>query len=225
MKKVLLLTAVLVSVASMASALTIKGTKHDLSSTGSAGTFITSNTQICIFCHTPHNAVPAVPLWNRSNPTLNGSITKFYNTSPTLSGAASNFKGGASPTDFQTTSVSLMCLSCHDGSTALGQYQNKANAGSDNGVALSGRANIAGDTDQLSNDHPIGFSYAAAVGSESRLFDLATANNNLGGNAFFGTGGVYIECSSCHKVHDNAIEPFLRKDNTGSALCLACHNK
>jgi predicted CXXCH cytochrome family protein len=34
-----------------------------------------------------------------------------------------------------------------------------------------------------------------------------------------------LECASCHTVHDNSNVPFLRADNTGSALCLKCHNK
>ncbi len=34
-----------------------------------------------------------------------------------------------------------------------------------------------------------------------------------------------VECASCHNVHDNANGTFLRMANTGSALCLTCHNK
>jgi hypothetical protein len=49
--------------ASTASAGTIVGSNHDLSGKG-YGT-----TQICIFCHTPHNALSTAgaPLWNHAS--------------------------------------------------------------------------------------------------------------------------------------------------------------
>lgn len=52
------------------------GNKHNLSSTnnGVGITYKASNSsdprgnQICIFCHTPHNASPQTVLWNRVDP-------------------------------------------------------------------------------------------------------------------------------------------------------------
>jgi predicted CXXCH cytochrome family protein len=34
-----------------------------------------------------------------------------------------------------------------------------------------------------------------------------------------------VECASCHDPHTDANPTFLRVANTGSAVCLACHNK
>ena len=75
-----------------------------------------SNTvdQICIFCHTPHNAQPSYPLWNKVMPT---QTFRLYTSSPTLSSVA---KGATLPAD----SVSLLCLSCHDGKTAVNVLHN-----------------------------------------------------------------------------------------------------
>ena len=58
----------------------VRGTKHnlsaapDLSATPSGGTVpvrtikATSETQVCVFCHTPHGATTGIvaPLWNRT---------------------------------------------------------------------------------------------------------------------------------------------------------------
>lgn len=45
----------------------------------------------------------------------------------------------------------------------------------------------------------------------------------------YGRGGVqYVECASCHDPHSaggTAPATFLRSANTGSQICLACHNK
>jgi predicted CXXCH cytochrome family protein len=39
-------------------------------------------------------------------------------------------------------------------------------------------------------------------------------------------GNDQMECASCHKVHQPGTSyNFLRIENGGSKLCLACHNK
>ncbi len=40
----------------------------------------------------------------------------------------------------------------------------------------------------------------------------------------YGAAPGTVECMSCHDPHDNSRGGFLRTVNTGSALCLACHN-
>lgn len=225
-----LLTAALVAIASTASALSIVGTKHDLSTTSTATftaplTKSATTNQICIFCHTPHNPTQNVPLWNRTNPDATGWT--MYD-SPTL---GTNTKAALSSGEFDPGSISLFCMSCHDGVTTMGAFSNHADLPVDaTGIIPAGsKANIGGAGKDLSNDHPVGFDYTVAAGehleANGGLHDLTTANTTLGGNAFFGTGGKMLECASCHKVHDNAFAPFLRKTNAGSALCLACHAK
>lgn len=222
MKKTALLAAGLIAVATVASAASIKNSKHDLS-TGSTtlGPKSASTTEICVFCHTPHNPSQNVPLWNRTNPAATGWT--MY-ASPTLTASATTKLATG---NFDATSISLFCLSCHDGTTALGAMHNVPTTGVDGLVALGAvDANIGGGTKTLSNDHPVGFDYAAAQAQDNGgLVVKATADSNLGNNAFFGAAGNNIECASCHKVHDPANAPFLRIANTGSALCLACHAK
>ena len=53
---------------------------------------------------------------------------------------------------------------------------------------------------------------------------IAQAANDANGK-FRATGSTYLECGSCHAVHDMAYSPFLRDTMNKSALCLGCHNK
>jgi len=221
-----LLTAALVAIASTASAQTIVGTKHDLSTTSTASftmplTKSATTNQICIFCHTPHNPTVPVPLWNRTNPAATGWA--MYN-SPTISATA---KAKLALGNFDADSISLFCMSCHDGVTTMGAFSNHADLGADATGVIPGTstANIGDAGTDLSNDHPVGFNYNTAATEDTGLHTLADAQTSLGGSAFFGSTGQMIECASCHKVHDNASAPFLRKTNAASALCLACHDK
>ncbi|MBI2413505.1 MAG: hypothetical protein HYV24_09895 [Deltaproteobacteria bacterium] len=93
----------------------IAGSRHNLGSLGPSG-LVGGTTEICVFCHTPHHAqtVPLAPLWNRYNATDNFTA---YGT--TLS--------GRSVTDIG--SVSLACLSCHDGVTTFDNIINSPGAG------------------------------------------------------------------------------------------------
>ena len=213
MKKTALLTAALLIVATSASALSIKNSKHDLSVGGAQTWKSATTTEICVFCHTPHNPAQNIPLWNRTNPAA-GSFT-LYKTSPTLTTVAA-------ASAFAADSISLFCMSCHDGVTGLGAMTNTPPTGTDALGALTGSANLG---ISLANDHPVGFRYDQAQTADAGLVAMGTANTALGSNAFFGTGSNMIECASCHKVHDNANAPFLRTTNLNSALCLACHAK
>ena len=186
------------------SAQTIVGTDHDLSTVQGTGG------EICVVCHTPHNAdltVSEAPLWNHE--TTAATFTVY--TSPTFDGGPSG----------QPVGASKLCLSCHDGTVALDAFGGGAGTG---GNVITGNALVGTD---LSNDHPISFTYDSALAtSDGGLADPATATSGLGGTIdgdmlFAGN----MECASCHDVHDNSLPPFLRLSNAASAMCLTCHNK
>jgi predicted CXXCH cytochrome family protein len=107
----------------------------------------------------------------------------------------------------------------------------------------------AGDPD-LRNDHPISMRYSAAKSPSSNSADETTGFYPLqttgpNGRNFvnkdssaFDTGALplytstiggaekdYVQCTSCHDPHRSDTQTFLRKSNTGSALCLTCHKK
>ncbi|HEY6863337.1 MAG TPA: hypothetical protein VI319_05515, partial [Burkholderiales bacterium] len=109
----------------------IANTKHNLSSTAVAGqNRVTAGTdEICVFCHTPHGAdttAPA-PLWNKSLSSLSGNTYKTYDSlgSTTIDGAfATDGVNNSS-----VGSVSLACLSCHDGTQAMDNIINAPGSG------------------------------------------------------------------------------------------------
>src|SRR5512133_2630479 len=109
MRKVIALVAAagLIAAATSAfAAVTIVGSKHDLAykANKTGGLTYNTSTQICVYCHTPHNATEANVLWNRNNPT--GSGFKLYSGVGMVN--VSNRSG------FTADSTSLFCMSCHD---------------------------------------------------------------------------------------------------------------
>jgi predicted CXXCH cytochrome family protein len=174
----------------------ISGTLHDLSGRG------WGSTQLCIFCHTPHNGVASTsgPLWNHA-PTA-AAYTLY--TSPTMNAVVG-----------QPGSQSKSCLSCHDGTVAVDSYGTRV------GTNFMPAANLVG-TD-LSNDHPVGFTYDAALATaDGGLVTPASASLVVANVPLF---AAKMECATCHQVHDNTLGNFLRLSNTASALCLKCHVK
>ena len=215
MKKLTIVAALVALSATAASAASIVNTKHDLSAGGTSVYKNATALQICAFCHTPHNGRIAAPLWNRN---ANATITGVYN-STTLSATPKAASIGAD-------TVSGFCMSCHDGVTQFGAITNPNNSGgTTTNTNVMGATNAMLGTD-LAKTHPVGFSYGAAYNEDVNLDNTKRLkqNPNL---PFYINGAVNdsLECGSCHAVHDNAVVPFLRMSNDGSALCLACHAK
>lgn len=243
-------------------------TKHNLGTGGSQSNKVSAGTdEICVFCHTPHASNTAVkaPLWNKQ---ASGATYTTYSTanSSTIDGAVA-----------AVGSISLACLSCHDGTQAMDNIINApgsggltADGGGANGLGwtwtgspradangkLTGVANLGSD---LSNDHPIGIRYCGggqdstsptgsctdpdfvapktAVINSAQVWwvDSGTSANNRdkadmilytrpGADFSIANPAPSVECGSCHDPHSNNTT-FLRISNTGSAVCLACHNK
>jgi len=206
-KKLLIVIPALVLLANVGFGQTILGSSHDFST-------MSWNTtgEICICCHTPHNAnisVPDAPLWNHQVTT---ATFQLY-TSPTFNGAASIT---------QPSGSSKLCLSCHDGTVALENFSNTTNGTH----FISGVNNVGSD---LRNDHPISFLYDAALASaDPGLWNPTTHPSGIGSGTISQTMlfNNKMECASCHDVHNSTgITHLLRKTNAASALCLTCHNK
>jgi predicted CXXCH cytochrome family protein len=196
------------------------GTSFGQTIVGSSHDFHTQNwnttNEICIVCHTPHNAITTVtdaPLWNHQV----SAVTNYtLYASPTFNGSA---------TITQPNGNSKLCLSCHDGTVALENFGTTTNGNH----FISGIYNIGGTGGtHLENDHPISFLYDASLASaDAGLFNPNTTQSGLGGtitNTMLFNGKM--ECASCHDVHNSAgVAHLLRKSNAVSALCLTCHNK
>ena len=130
--------------------------------------------EICVFCHTPHHSAtpnPAAdqpPLWNKNLPTT--ATYTLYNTA-----TSSSLDGEV----LAVGSVSVACLSCHDGTQAMDNIINApgsggltADGGGVNGLAYTWTGTTVNTTTgilsaggpgligaDLTNDHPIGVEY------------------------------------------------------------------
>lgn len=175
----------------------IVGTPHDLSGRG------WGTTEVCIFCHAPHNTGGTTPLWNHALTTATYTLYASQTLNATLGQPSA------------AGSVSRLCLSCHDGTVAIDAYGSRTGTTNMSGGALLGT--------NLGNDHPIAFTYDAALAtSDGGLVSPASASHVVPGIPLFASK---MECSSCHNAHDNTRGDFLRVSNTASALCLKCHVK
>jgi predicted CXXCH cytochrome family protein len=188
------------------SAGTIINSKHDLSVAGPGSVRAVTEAGVCIFCHTPHHSTGEQPLWNHVMPTATNYIVY---SSPTLKAVVG-----------QPDGASRLCLSCHDGTVAIGMVNSQATPIEMQGGVTTmpvGPGNLGTD---LSGDHPVSFVYDAALAAaDGQLKDPSTLVNKvkLDPNA-------KMQCTSCHDPHDNQYGNFLVQDNTGSALCINCHN-
>ncbi len=198
MNKFILIVLIIVSTPLIRSQPSITSTKHNLSISGTGDIKSTQEEEVCIFCHATHGGSTQAPLWNRS-----ASITTF-----TLYGSPSMETNTQQP-----GASSRVCLSCHDGTVALGLVMNRVDpiafpVGMDK-IPSSYRTNLS---DNLSDDHPLNV-------------DAHPTGYNCEGCHNVHTGWTSnVECSSCHDPHDNTNGNFLVTNPVSGALCSRCHN-
>lgn len=226
------------------------GNKHNLSSLNknvryqaapSTAIWDQRGTEICIFCHTPHSALPQTTLWNRSNPSV---IFGRYSSSSLMIRRISAAQYG------EPNGSSRLCLSCHDGVTA---------GGIPLGAILSGPPINMGANDRITGialfdankirtgHHPISFVYSDQVLSAIKA-DPEKALQNYKQPSIPQVkldSARRMQCTTCHNPHQNQstedsyqvppnvgrkIAPFwvYGGNNNASldhdAVCLDCHN-
>ncbi|HEX9047091.1 MAG TPA: cytochrome c3 family protein, partial [Verrucomicrobiae bacterium] len=184
--------------------------KHNLSASG-AGMVKANATaanapasEMCVFCHAPHSASHQAALWNHA---ASSAVYVPYQSST----AKASFG--------QPTGASRLCLSCHDGTVALGMLKNRGGSVSFQGgvtVLPKSRSNLGTD---LSDDHPISFQYSASLAAK----DGSLLPPPRGGPVRLDANNE-LQCTTCHDPHENTYGKFLVMNNTGGALCLTCHN-
>ena len=179
----------------------ILGTKHDMSARASISMARGGAPEICIFCHTPHVSNPAAPVWNLS---MQGLLYTPYSSS-TLQARPGQPNGD-----------SKLCLSCHDGTIALGGGNKGLSA-----LSLQFRSPRSNLTTDLSDDHPISFYYDFSLASGDA--ELASPDE-LPDRIYLDEEGR-MQCTSCHDAHEDRYPDFLVMDNAYSALCTSCHRK
>ncbi|MFZ4548028.1 MAG: cytochrome c3 family protein [Bacteroidales bacterium] len=178
--------------------------KHNLSVSGTGTVKASSETEICLFCHTPHLSKAEAPQWNRN---VSGSTYTLYKSS-TLNALPGQPDGST-----------ILCLSCHDGTVALGSVLSRKTAISfSSGAFLSaGKSNL---TKNLRNDHPVSFIYdAGLVSADGQL----KPPNGITPPVALQSGKV--QCTSCHDPHKSIYSDFLVSTSQNSNLCNSCHQR
>ena len=164
----------------------------------------------CTYCHEPHSGAGGrTPLWNQTQTKATYSLY----TSTTY------HQKGAQPT---MGADSNLCLSCHDGTVAVGQTIVYGQ------ITMKGSmypADVFGTN--LQSSHPFSLilpikdtiDLIASLASQGKTGDPTGAVKLIDGN---------IECTSCHNPHVQAIDRlsqnFLVRDSSNAQMCLACHD-
>jgi len=181
------------------------GSQHDLSISGS-GPVKSASGSACLFCHAPHNVNPNVtPLWDQ---TLSSQTYSTYTSSTYKSGVETPGAGS-----------SKLCLSCHDGTVAVGLTVAQGL------IPTSGTmqaADVFGSN--LSISHPVSMIPADDGSLVTSLFTNPPSTKDPAVKLVSGK----VECTTCHDPHtpnyDPAVPMFLVRSNSGGTLCLACHD-
>ena len=183
----------------------VVGSLHNLSTTSPGAIQATSESEVCIFCHTPHSSRPVAPLWNKTDP---GITYTLYNSS-TLHANLGQPDGSA-----------ILCLSCHDGTIALGNVVSRSTDITFTGgitIMPSGNSNLTTD---LSDDHPISFSYTSSLASaDGQLKDPSAISMPVQ------LENGKVQCTSCHDPHKNTFNKFLVASTQFSDICFKCHDR
>ncbi len=221
----------------------ILGTKHDFTGLNQRVGVVAMATVAfsdygspCVYCHIPPEKEGAdttemggIPGWNRFIP---ATTTYDLYDSRTLD----NKVRTPSP-------ISLLCLSCHDGTMAVDMTVFKPDTfSSKEDAALHLRIN-GGNTlmncgkchdgkqaahsieikhigTDLQNDHPISMTYAGLTHADP---DFRPPDSEYGFDNGIKLYDGKVECATCHNVHNPDIKILLRA--SADRLCETCHIK
>jgi len=125
----------------------------------------------------------------------------------------------------QPNGATKLCLSCHDGTIAVGALHGAAapvameNVGDRGQIPEHRKSNIGTD---LSGTHPVSvkFEQSAALSVDHLRWPPVDPENRVGVDA-----NGFVQCTSCHDPHDNSRSdryPFWNK-RTFSEVCEVCH--
>ncbi len=181
---------------------------HNMSASGTGP--VKGNMDPCLYCHAPHSGVQNTnsALWSQ---TLSTQVYTTY-SSTTMRNSPQQPALGAS---------SSLCLSCHDGTVAVGQtqpYGPLSMTGSMNPSDVFG-ANLQGS-------HPFSVKLPM-VDAPDIVASLTTTHTTADPLKAVNLVNNNVECTSCHTPHAQAVDQlsqdFLVRDSSSGQLCLACH--
>lgn len=185
--------------------------KHNFTASGIA------TGEICAFCHAPQGMETSVtaPLWNRSRSPL--SDYQAYSTLGSATAAASG-------------SVSMACLSCHDGTQAPNVI---INTPGNDGTDVDSANGVRTDSSIfLKNHHPVGMQYAGG-GPNQAMPGAPFKQENFRSTSYTGTGTgtVWWVDAGGNGRQKSDLLLFTRTDTPNSESvgrpyveCASCHD-
>lgn len=181
---------------------------HDLSPGGSSSVK-GSSSAACLYCHAPHSGVGAnTPLWGHELSTQNYQL---YSSSGMQNTAGQPLPGGPS----------ALCLSCHDGTVAVGQSV------PDGRRDTTGSLTTADTVADLRASHPISLT-TPLKDAASLVSTLASSGTTADPDQKVKLINGTVECTTCHEPHNQGIDPlammFLVRDGQKGQICLSCHD-
>jgi hypothetical protein len=198
----------------------VASTLHNLSVTGPGEFKSQTETEVCKFCHIPHNAVVPEPLWGHAL-----SKVAQYKVPRIRRGGK---VGEPAP---QPDGSSRMCLSCHDGTVALGKIAGKSKRVKMAGAERLGPGQKGFLGTDLSGSHPISFVVpdgdpGGADGARDMVIKPLPANESAGGALLDNKGKM--QCTTCHDPHSDQYYQLDRVPHfwarpTVEEVCLTCH--
>ncbi|MCP4657914.1 MAG: cytochrome c3 family protein [bacterium] len=198
----------------------VAGTLHNLSVSGPGQIRALEETEICKFCHIPHSAVAPVPLWGHAL-----SEVRYYEV-PEI-----RTRRGGRQLAPQPDGSSRLCLSCHDGTVALGEI-----AGEPGSVPMAGAQRLKPGQPgyigtNLSGSHPISFVYPERdPGEFTTGIDMGFRPRVAiqGDNRVQLDSDGKMQCTTCHDPHADRFYqpgkvPHFWVKPTVAEVCLTCH--
>jgi predicted CXXCH cytochrome family protein len=184
--------------------------------------------EICVFCHTPHggDTGAAVPIWNRNL----GDPSVYTRYSQAGGTGTTTFDAQEAPVG----SVSIACLSCHDGTQALDSMLNAPGSGNNwpatttmvgGDINPDGSGSLHPDIIQnlgidLSNDHPISMQYAGGgITTTNTTTTVDPDFTNSGGRTVsLPTGGGYQVMLMAGTIGGQASRPVWWSERGAQSL-------
>ncbi len=198
----------------------VASTRHNLSVSGPGEVKALTETEVCKFCHVPHSAVAAVPLWGHA-----------LSRVPSYAVPQLHRAQGVTVPAPQPDGASRLCLSCHDGTVALGDLGPRRRVVPMAGAQRleRGRKGFLG-TD-LSGSHPVSMVVPDGdPGSVDPTSDMGLRPLSV----VKAEGLVHVDaqgkmqCTTCHDPHSDRYYhpgrvPRFWVRPTVDEVCLACH--
>jgi len=158
-------------------------TPHDFAS-GNGTPTGSASVGLCTFCHTPHKASSTLLLWNH---TMSANTFQWDVAATTAGTALPGFTGNT------YKGPSAKCLSCHDGSIAVGDigwFNQNSRTGTNNlngfKVGATGNANgdsmLVGAGGNLTGTHPVAIPYP--LNGAPNVYNASTTGARLATNDF-----------------------------------------